>query len=138
MISLEDIRRIGREKRNNAHRVACNCDYISKEFRKEIVRNNENININDIILPVVHITDNKGREYNDGHTIIKINSDIISDYNKTAFLYVDLTLDQFCEENYQDNDLISISFGPKDSIENVKIMNETEVNRKYIFTNMQL
>lgn len=114
-----------------------NCDYIAKEFRNKIMHMNENINRDDIILPVVYVIDTEGRIYTDGHTIIKINSNLVNDYDKSEFLYIDLSLDQFCEENFQDTDLINISFGSKDSIENVNILDQGQANRKYNFTGKQ-
>lgn len=138
MISLSDIKRIGKSVRSKPPMILGNCDYISKEFRNKIINMNDNIGRNDIVLPVVHVIDYEGRKYTDGHTIIKINSNLFKNYNKSEFVYIDLSLDQFCEQNFQNVDLINISFGSRDSIENVHILDQSQANQKYNFTGKQL
>lgn len=132
MINLSDIRQSGELARSKPPIVLGNCDYIAKEFRKHIISNN--ITKSDIVLPVVHVSDHNGRKYTDGHTIVKIDSSLIKDFNKSDFVYIDLSLDQFCEQNFQNNDLINISFGSKNTIENIKILDSVEANRIYNFT----
>jgi len=115
-ITKQIIKKEGNIARNKAPLIFGNCDYIAREFSKQLIDKYE-IDESDIRLLVVNVKkDNKN--YTDGHTIV---------YIKDKF-YIELSLDQF---NNTNKDYTSISFGNKENIDGVQIFTDSDKNWSY-------
>ena len=112
----KQIKKEGNIARNKAPLIFGNCDYIAREFSKQLIEKYD-IDESDIRLLVVNVEKDNNR-YTDGHTIVYIQDR----------LYVELSLDQF---NNTNKDYTSISFGNKENIKGIQIFTSSDKNMSH-------
>lgn len=120
VVTTEDIVREGKTARTKPPIILGGCDYIVDEFIKQMCEY-EDLERKDLELQPVQIVDDSGQTYRDGHAIAKITGGKIADIDSDV-VYVELSLDQFCDQN---EEKLGISFGNRDTIPTVIIMNRS-------------
>lgn len=131
-ISQNQLRDIGLQARSDAPLVVGNCDFIAKRMVRNINKLFER-DIRDFCsLEIVNVVDSEGRRYTDGHTIVRLDGELVEDNNQ-SIVYVDPSLDQFCDSNREQINMINISFGSEDEIKKVKIIDQNEAQSLYEF-----
>jgi hypothetical protein len=135
MISISDLLKEAEKARSKPPLILGSCDYMTDEFRKQF-QNYTGISRLDSSRTSVIVSDGNGNQYTDGHTIVKLNGDIIQEVSEEV-VYVDLSLDQFCDSNTAK---LGISLGPKSQIPSVSILNSqmydihNDIDRKSTYT----
>lgn len=130
--SKNQLRDIGLQARSDAPLVVGNCDFISKKMVRNINKLFERDMRDFCSLEVVNVVDSEGRRYTHGHTIIELDGELVED-NDQSVVYVDPSLDQFCDSNREQIDMINISFGSESEIETVRITDQNEAQSLYEF-----
>lgn len=130
--SKNQLRDIGLQARSDAPLVVGNCDFISKKMVRNINKLFERDMRDFCSLEVVNVVDSEGRRYTHGHTIVKLDGELVED-NDQSVVYVDPSLDQFCDSNREQIDMINISFGSESEIETVRIVDQNEAQSLYEF-----
>lgn len=94
-ISVQTVLDIAKKSRKEPKMILGNCDYVCREFVKNIT-NSKAISDEHIKLCIVNVEDTEGNKYTGGHMVVYLSPEIVGGNGIT----VDPTLDQFNNDHY--------------------------------------
>lgn len=122
IITEENIKNYGERARNDFSSIRGNCGKIADRFESFL------IDYEGLPYREKEFTDKYGVRHvrvgpngEEKHFLFIIDGLFIKKYFKGEDIWIDLSFDQFNDKN-KENELVSVSFGSKDSIDNVRIM----------------
>ncbi len=123
IITTKNIKKYGYKARNDFKPVQGNCGKIADRFTGYLIdyvnlpyKNREIVDK----YGVKHIR--VGPEGEEKHFVFFIDGHFIEDYSTGDEIIIDLSFDQFNEEN-KEKELVSVSYGKKEKLDKIRIMN---------------
>jgi hypothetical protein len=118
-LDIESIKKIGNDARLDIKEPLGYCypasDYIVKKLKHKY-----NLTDNEVSIKEVRV----GKSGTIRHYVVKLHAHCVSEYNSEncniGSILIDVTLDQYCDSNYDAGD-VRTSFGPQNSINDINI-----------------
>lgn len=139
IISESDIQEAGEYARSSVSSIYNNCGHIADKV--EMYLNDQGLpykNTTSEDYGVIHVRVGNDKPQTDGngtkHYIFRIRGHFVSgDFRPENWIWVDAAFDQFCDKRKENGD-VSISYGTKSEIENIRIMRSVDDPRMSNYT----